>query len=135
MYTAHKQAWENAHILHRDVSMSNILIDVKTGSGFLNDWDLCKYGEELGGPPSQENRSVSVFPGIDPPDYDGGIGNLAIHVGGAPQPPAQTERAGRRPGVVRLCYLARNSPFPRAHDDGAWELGPWSPHFFGLRCR
>ena len=61
MYTAHKQAWENAHILHRDVSMGNILIDVKTGNGFLNDWDLCKYREELGGSSSQENRSVNVI--------------------------------------------------------------------------
>lgn len=47
---AHKEAWETAGILHRDVSMGNILIDTESRAvrAFLNDWDLCKYKEELG---------------------------------------------------------------------------------------
>ncbi|KAI0701130.1 hypothetical protein C8T65DRAFT_741826 [Cerioporus squamosus] len=49
---AHRQAWEKAGILHRDISVSNILI-VEEGRGkvvrtaILSDWDLCKYKEEM----------------------------------------------------------------------------------------
>ena len=56
---AHQDAWEKAGVLHRDVSMGNILIDVITGNGFLNDWDLCKYKEEMNQVASQPSRSVS----------------------------------------------------------------------------
>ena len=59
MRVAHYDAWNKAHVLHRDVSMGNILIDVNTETGFLNDWDLCKYREELGGVAGQHARSVS----------------------------------------------------------------------------
>ena len=62
MYIAHKHAWEKTQILHGDVSMGNILIDIKTGDGFLNDWDLCKYKHELGGPTGQHARSVNLNP-------------------------------------------------------------------------
>ncbi|KAI0334154.1 hypothetical protein GY45DRAFT_1270329 [Cubamyces sp. BRFM 1775] len=44
----HFEAWQKAGVLHRDVSIGNILIDVDTNDAFLNDWDLCKYREELG---------------------------------------------------------------------------------------
>ncbi|KIP02263.1 hypothetical protein PHLGIDRAFT_96169 [Phlebiopsis gigantea 11061_1 CR5-6] len=54
---AHKDAWEMVHILHRDVSMGNILINVETDEGFLNDWDLCKYKDDLNKPASQHARS------------------------------------------------------------------------------
>ena len=53
-------AWENAKILHNDVSAGNIMIDVETGEGFLNDWDLCKYKEDMG-TATQHSRSVSPF--------------------------------------------------------------------------
>ncbi|RPD73042.1 hypothetical protein L226DRAFT_465921 [Lentinus tigrinus ALCF2SS1-7] len=50
---AHKQAWEKAGVLHRDVSVGNILI-LENGRGsnrkrtaILCDWDLCKYKEEM----------------------------------------------------------------------------------------
>ena len=39
--------------------MGNILIDIETKNGFLNDWDLCKYKEEMNQIASQRSRSVS----------------------------------------------------------------------------
>ncbi|KIM39244.1 hypothetical protein M413DRAFT_48285, partial [Hebeloma cylindrosporum] len=36
----HDAAYFDAKILHRDISVGNILID-KDGDGFLIDWDLC----------------------------------------------------------------------------------------------
>ncbi|GJE86559.1 hypothetical protein PsYK624_026390 [Phanerochaete sordida] len=57
---AHRQAWEKAEVLHRDVSAGNIMIDVHTGKGFLNDWDLAKYKEDLGsGAPASEAGGIS----------------------------------------------------------------------------
>ncbi|EKM57057.1 uncharacterized protein PHACADRAFT_208209 [Phanerochaete carnosa HHB-10118-sp] len=44
---AHWRAWENAGVLHRDVSVGNIMIDAATGAGFLNDWDLAKFKEDM----------------------------------------------------------------------------------------
>ncbi|EKM56598.1 uncharacterized protein PHACADRAFT_194191 [Phanerochaete carnosa HHB-10118-sp] len=58
-YVAHKRAWENANILHRDVSVGNIMIDSETGEGFLNDWDLCKYREDMA-----VNRAASEPSGV-----------------------------------------------------------------------
>ncbi|RDX51396.1 hypothetical protein OH76DRAFT_1481666 [Lentinus brumalis] len=49
---AHREAWEDAGVLHRDISVSNILI-VEPGRGkvirtaILSDWDLCKFKEEM----------------------------------------------------------------------------------------
>ena len=40
-YLAHKVAYEVANVLHRDVSVGNILLDSK-GHGLLIDWDLSK---------------------------------------------------------------------------------------------
>ncbi|GJE90362.1 hypothetical protein PsYK624_064930 [Phanerochaete sordida] len=53
----HKEAWRDAQILHRDVSMSNILIDLDEGAAFLNDWDLCKFKWELLDGASQHDRA------------------------------------------------------------------------------
>ncbi|KAJ3485949.1 hypothetical protein NLI96_g4578 [Meripilus lineatus] len=44
---AHKAAWEKAGVLHRDISPGNILI-TENGRGILNDWDMCKYKEDVG---------------------------------------------------------------------------------------
>ncbi|TBU36750.1 hypothetical protein BD309DRAFT_877769 [Dichomitus squalens] len=52
---AHKDAWEKAEVLHRDVSFSNILIletvsdsgEVIKRQGVLSDWDLSKYREDM----------------------------------------------------------------------------------------
>ncbi|GJE93764.1 hypothetical protein PsYK624_099250 [Phanerochaete sordida] len=46
-YLGHTAAWEDAQVLHHDVSPGNILIDDETGKAFLNDWDLAKYAEDL----------------------------------------------------------------------------------------
>lgn len=46
-YMGHQEAWEKAGVLHHDVSIGNILIDVISGYGFMNDWDLAKYREDL----------------------------------------------------------------------------------------
>ncbi|KAA1473551.1 hypothetical protein DENSPDRAFT_802761 [Dentipellis sp. KUC8613] len=51
--TAHEDAWCKAAVLHRDISVNNILIlEEGKGSnvrrrGILNDWDVCKYREEM----------------------------------------------------------------------------------------
>ena len=50
-----------AGVLHRDVSANNILIDIKTGRGLLNDWDMAKYLRELKDGPTQHSRSVSHY--------------------------------------------------------------------------
>ncbi|KZT63787.1 hypothetical protein DAEQUDRAFT_88447, partial [Daedalea quercina L-15889] len=61
---AHEQAWTQASVLHRDISVNNILIYSYRNDqgrlvvkGLLIDWGLCKYKEELGRPPSQGSRS------------------------------------------------------------------------------
>ncbi|TFY51444.1 hypothetical protein EVG20_g11000 [Dentipellis fragilis] len=43
----HRQAWELAGILHRDVSAGSIMINAEMGEGLITDWDLCKYKDEL----------------------------------------------------------------------------------------
>ncbi|KAH9936629.1 uncharacterized protein B0H18DRAFT_327917 [Fomitopsis serialis] len=52
--TAHQQAWENAEVLHRDISSENLLLlcvihkgKVVGWIGILVDWGLCKYKDEL----------------------------------------------------------------------------------------
>ncbi|CAL1715137.1 unnamed protein product [Somion occarium] len=42
-FDAHKEAWEKAGILHRDISNGNVLIFFRDGEL----WDLCKYASEL----------------------------------------------------------------------------------------
>ena len=48
---AHQRAWEDAKILHRDVSGGNILIDADSDQdyprGYLSDWDLSKHKDDL----------------------------------------------------------------------------------------
>jgi hypothetical protein len=61
---AHKDAWEKARILHRDISVGNIMIDVRSTTmrplGFLNDWDMAKWERDLGEGASQPGVSVST---------------------------------------------------------------------------
>ncbi|EPS97532.1 hypothetical protein FOMPIDRAFT_1128353, partial [Fomitopsis schrenkii] len=75
---AHKQAWTKAKILHRDISVNNILIYYYYVGGkmywkaLLVDWAFCKYAHELGLAIVQQTRSgtwpfmsavLLVFPG------------------------------------------------------------------------
>ena len=50
-----------AGVLHRDVSINNILIDIETGKGFLNDWDMAIYLQELIDGSTQHGRVVSYY--------------------------------------------------------------------------
>ena len=48
---AHRDAWYMAGVLHRDISVNNIMILELEDSdivGMLCDWDLCKYKEQMG---------------------------------------------------------------------------------------
>ena len=67
--TGHQQAWEKAGILHRDVSVANILIDVESPPGnlrgFLTDWDLCKSEEQLESQTAPSQPGVSVSAELD----------------------------------------------------------------------
>ncbi|EKM51332.1 uncharacterized protein PHACADRAFT_213176 [Phanerochaete carnosa HHB-10118-sp] len=54
---AHRDAYEVAGILHRDVSIGNILIDIEASCAILNDWDLCKYRNEMNRAATQHARS------------------------------------------------------------------------------
>ncbi|GJE86570.1 hypothetical protein PsYK624_026500 [Phanerochaete sordida] len=59
-FIGHTQAYERARILHRDISIGNIMINVEDGYGFLNDWDLCKFREDLeSGAPASEPSGIS----------------------------------------------------------------------------
>ena len=58
---AHGHAWEHAKVLHRDISVGNILIDPVTRLAILIDWDLSRLACELGVGPVEPDRSVSTF--------------------------------------------------------------------------
>ncbi|KAG6909471.1 hypothetical protein DXG01_017193 [Tephrocybe rancida] len=56
-FTAHRQAYELAGVIHRDVSSNNILITFSRG-GILNDWDMAKTAtDHEKGPPCQYERT------------------------------------------------------------------------------
>ncbi|KAG6862779.1 hypothetical protein C0991_010243, partial [Blastosporella zonata] len=44
-----RQAWEKCKVIHRDVSLNNILL-LSTGDGILNDWDMARKVEDLHSP-------------------------------------------------------------------------------------
>lgn len=82
---AHRMAWEGAEILHNNVRAANIMINAETNEGFLNDWDLCKYKEDLKNevPVSQRGDvSVNVIYAIrDHVDLFYLPGNMVVQVG------------------------------------------------------
>ena len=79
---AHHDAYTNAKVLHRDISMGNILINIDKEEAFLNDWDLCKYRGEMDSVASQNTRSVRIFrvsvPGMI--NDSAFSGDVAVHV-------------------------------------------------------
>ncbi|PIL24573.1 hypothetical protein GSI_12457 [Ganoderma sinense ZZ0214-1] len=54
---AHLAAYALAGILHRDISVGNILINPETRSGFLIDWDLSRLVSELEQGPMEPDRT------------------------------------------------------------------------------
>ena len=68
MTQAHCDAWTLAKVLHRDISVSNIMIEeiydkdgtLLEGRGVLCDWDLCKYQEQMNKGPRTGSRTVST---------------------------------------------------------------------------
>ena len=58
--SAHYMAWETAGILHRDISVGNILIDPASRQGFLIDWDLSRLRSELENGPVEPDRTVCL---------------------------------------------------------------------------
>ena len=58
---AHQRAWEKRKILHRDISINNILLlgSMDDTVGLLCDWDLAKTQQQLtDSTPTQGVRSV-----------------------------------------------------------------------------
>ena len=45
-FVAHDAAYYDAKILHRNISVGNIMISEGGGGGFLIDWDMCTHVEE-----------------------------------------------------------------------------------------
>ena len=58
MCLAHTEAFENAGILHRDISVGNVLINDE--GGLLIDWDLSKDIRDLDRVPRQPFRTVCL---------------------------------------------------------------------------
>ncbi|KAI0794668.1 hypothetical protein C8Q74DRAFT_1366084 [Fomes fomentarius] len=54
---AHFYAYTQARVLHRDISVGNIMIDPVTRRGVLIDWDLSRLVEQLGSGPVEPARS------------------------------------------------------------------------------
>ena len=81
MGTAHKEAFEKAGILHRDISVGNILI-TPDGRGLLIDWELCKRVKDLANGARLSERTVRLsLPAIYISLNDVGAfaGHMAIH--------------------------------------------------------
>ncbi|KAI0794648.1 hypothetical protein C8Q74DRAFT_588073 [Fomes fomentarius] len=55
--TAHFYAYDQAGVLHRDISVGNIMIDPASRRGLLIDWDLSRLVEQLGSGPVGPARS------------------------------------------------------------------------------
>ena len=51
-----------AGILHRDISIGNILINPVNRTGILIDWDLSRLISELGDGPMEPDRTVRALP-------------------------------------------------------------------------
>ncbi|RDX49414.1 hypothetical protein OH76DRAFT_529428 [Lentinus brumalis] len=56
VYT-HSQAWEKAKVMHRDISLGNMLINPDNRAGLLIDWDLARVECELGSGPTEPERT------------------------------------------------------------------------------
>ena len=115
-YLGHKDAWEKAGILHRDISSNKIMFvvdqDQETTTepyGIMNDWDImCIRKSDLAMGRTQKGRPVSdigfsrttILPLITIEGY------LGVHVRSIASMAAQTLPALRRHRSVHpRCYL------------------------------
>lgn len=58
---AHQDAYEQAQVLHRDISARNVMINPLNDKALLIDWDLAKYMDvDQGIKSNQGGRSVSA---------------------------------------------------------------------------
>ena len=84
-FLAHDAAYYDAEILHRDISVGNIMIS-EGGGGFLIDWDMCVRV----GPGAKSSGRVERTVGsclcskIDLLLISVFTGNMAIHVSSSP---------------------------------------------------
>jgi serine/threonine protein kinase len=83
----HDHAYFNANVLHRDISVGNILIN-EEGKGLLIDWDLCVRVDPNSGnrltsrrPP---DRTVSIYLFARGPFLIPSSGDMAIYVCSTP---------------------------------------------------
>ena len=84
-FLAHDAAYYDAEILHRDISVGNIMIS-EGGGGFLIDWDMCVRVEEGAEPSGRVERTVGIclFSNIALSLMSVFVGNVAIHVSSSP---------------------------------------------------
>ncbi|KAI0749782.1 hypothetical protein C8Q80DRAFT_1269600 [Daedaleopsis nitida] len=90
----HRLAWEKAGVLHRDVSLGNILIVDEEGGehsfeGFLHDFDYSAMT-----PDAASEMPVDDLPLPDDPVESNGDGMETIDVGAAPPDDQRKERTG-----------------------------------------
>jgi RIO-like serine/threonine protein kinase len=58
MYLAHNAAFFVAGVLHRDISVGNVILTAE-GRGLLIDWDLCIRVANMKNPARRPDRTVS----------------------------------------------------------------------------
>ena len=58
---AHKDIYHTGKILHRDISLANMMIHPDTGRGYLIDFDLCRFEGELASTRLEPDRTVSPW--------------------------------------------------------------------------
>ena len=119
----HKDAWEKAGILHRDISSNNIMFvvdqDQETTTepyGILNDWDICIRKSDLAMECTQNGRPVSDigFPRTTILPLIAIEGYLGIHVWSIASMAAQTLPAIRRHRSIRPRRYVLLPPLPLA---------------------
>jgi serine/threonine protein kinase len=77
--TAHQHAYFDARILHRDISVGNILI-TDEGKGLLIDWDLCLNLNNDRASARRPDRTVSTYISAIDPILSMSLGNVAVYV-------------------------------------------------------